>query len=164
MWLSNYKCPITVNCPITLFNYNFADYLAQNTATYAPIAFEKIVIVMIIIIYCYWYCYCCCYCYCYFTSFFFVYVIRGYEQYGNSGWSISVPSLPVPNYGWIGLAGWWRYTFALSGAAPSLRGWMFRKPKNPELYSHGTGGGYAEGDWDEKFQIIFQKHHSLQSH
>ena len=27
MQLSDYRCPITANCPITLSNYNFADYL-----------------------------------------------------------------------------------------------------------------------------------------
>ena len=30
-----------------LSDYNFADYLEQNTAVYAPITFEEIVIVMI---------------------------------------------------------------------------------------------------------------------
>ena len=34
------------NCPITLSDYNFADKLEQNTAVYAPIAFEETVIVM----------------------------------------------------------------------------------------------------------------------
>ena len=37
----------TANCPITLSDYNFADLLEQNTAAYAPITFEEIVIVMI---------------------------------------------------------------------------------------------------------------------
>ena len=41
------RCPITANCPITLSDYNFADLLEQNTAVYAPITFEEIVIVMI---------------------------------------------------------------------------------------------------------------------
>ena len=41
------NCPITANCPITLSHYNFADKLEQNTAVYAPITFEEIVIVMI---------------------------------------------------------------------------------------------------------------------
>ena len=38
---------ITANCPIKLSDYNFADKLEQNTADYAPITFEEIVIVMI---------------------------------------------------------------------------------------------------------------------
>ena len=37
------------NCPITLSDYNFADQLEPNTAVYAPITLEEIVIVMIII-------------------------------------------------------------------------------------------------------------------
>ena len=43
------KYLITANCLITLLavNYNFADYLVENTAAYAPIKFEEIVIVMI---------------------------------------------------------------------------------------------------------------------
>ena len=45
------NCPIiglrfTANCPITLCDYNFAE-LEQNTAVYAPITFEEIVIVII---------------------------------------------------------------------------------------------------------------------
>ena len=43
--LSDYRCLITANCPITLSDYNFADYLMQNTAVYAPITFEEIVMV-----------------------------------------------------------------------------------------------------------------------
>ena len=39
------NCPITANCPITLSDYSFADYLMQNTAVYAPITFEEIVMV-----------------------------------------------------------------------------------------------------------------------
>ena len=35
------------NCLITLSDYNFADWLEQNTAVYAPITFEEILIVMI---------------------------------------------------------------------------------------------------------------------
>ena len=38
------NCSITANCPITLSDYNFADYLEQDTA---PITFEEIIIVMI---------------------------------------------------------------------------------------------------------------------
>ena len=34
-------------CTITLSDYNFADYLENSTAAYAPINFEQIVIVMI---------------------------------------------------------------------------------------------------------------------
>ena len=41
------SCPITANCPITLFDNNFADSLEQDTAVYAPITFEDIVVVMI---------------------------------------------------------------------------------------------------------------------
>ena len=41
------NCPITANCPIEVSDYNFADKLEQNTAVYAPITFEEIVIVMI---------------------------------------------------------------------------------------------------------------------
>ena len=39
--------PITANCPVILSDYNFADWLEQNTAVYASITFEEIVIVMI---------------------------------------------------------------------------------------------------------------------
>ena len=48
--LSDYRCPITANSPITLSrpDYNFGDQLEQNTAVYhAPITFEEIVTVMI---------------------------------------------------------------------------------------------------------------------
>ena len=38
------NCLITANCPIARSGYIFAD---QNTAVYAPIIFEEIVIVMI---------------------------------------------------------------------------------------------------------------------
>ena len=41
MQLSDYKCPITANCPITTC------ILEQNRAVYAPITFEDIVTVMI---------------------------------------------------------------------------------------------------------------------
>jgi len=34
-------------------DYNFADWLVQNTAAYAPITFEEIVTVMISIVKCY---------------------------------------------------------------------------------------------------------------
>ena len=37
----------TANCPIAQSDYNFADSSVQNTAVYAPIKFEKIIIVMI---------------------------------------------------------------------------------------------------------------------
>ena len=50
MQLSDYRCPITANCPITLSDYNFTDQLVQNTVVYEPITFEEIVIIMIIII------------------------------------------------------------------------------------------------------------------
>ena len=45
--LSDYRCPIAANCPITLSDYNFADKLEQNTAVNATKTFEQIVIVMI---------------------------------------------------------------------------------------------------------------------
>ena len=48
--LSNYRCPITVNYPITLSNYNSTEWLVKNKAAAAPILFEEIVIVMIMII------------------------------------------------------------------------------------------------------------------
>ena len=32
--LSDYRCPITANCLITLSDYYFADQLVQNTAVY----------------------------------------------------------------------------------------------------------------------------------
>ena len=38
---------ITATFPITPSEYNFADQLEQNTAVFAPITFEEIVIVMI---------------------------------------------------------------------------------------------------------------------
>ena len=41
------NCPITANGLITLSDFTFADQLEQNTAVFAPITFEKIVIVMI---------------------------------------------------------------------------------------------------------------------
>ena len=49
MLMSDYRCLITANPLITMLavNYNFADYLVENTAVYAPITFEEIVIVMI---------------------------------------------------------------------------------------------------------------------
>ena len=103
------------------------------------------------------------YCYRCLTSLF-VYMIRGQEQYGTTGYTTCLPAQPVPYYGWIGPAGWWRCTYTLNSAASSLRGWMFRKAQTPELYSPGTGGGYADGDWHEKYQKTFQRHHSLQSH
>ena len=43
--MSNYRCPIAANFPITLSDYNFADQLEQNRAVYAPITLEEIVIV-----------------------------------------------------------------------------------------------------------------------
>ena len=47
--MSDYRCQSTANLLITLLavKYNFADYLVENTAVYAPIIFEEIVIVMI---------------------------------------------------------------------------------------------------------------------
>ena len=44
---SDYRCPITANCPIAPSNYNFAGELEQNTAVYASITFGEIVIVVI---------------------------------------------------------------------------------------------------------------------
>ena len=49
--MSNYRCPITANCLITLSDYNLAVYkLEQNTAVYAPTTFEEIVIMIDFII------------------------------------------------------------------------------------------------------------------
>ena len=48
--LSTYRCPVTVNYPITLSNYNSTERLVKNKAAAAPILFEEIVIVMIMII------------------------------------------------------------------------------------------------------------------
>ena len=45
--LSNYRCPITVNYPITLSNYNSTEWLVKNKAANAPITFEEILMVMI---------------------------------------------------------------------------------------------------------------------
>ena len=39
-------CPITPNCPITLFDNNFASKLDENSEVYKPITFEEILIVM----------------------------------------------------------------------------------------------------------------------
>ena len=39
--------PITVNCPITLFDYSSTECLMKNKAANAPITFEEIVMVMI---------------------------------------------------------------------------------------------------------------------
>ena len=45
--LFDYRCPITVNCPITLSDYNCTEWLVKNEAADAPITFEEIVMVMI---------------------------------------------------------------------------------------------------------------------
>ena len=45
--MSDYRCPITANCPITLSNYNSAEWLVKNKAANAPITFQEIVTVMI---------------------------------------------------------------------------------------------------------------------
>mgnify|MGYP000064297212 CR=1 FL=1 len=39
--------PITVNCPITLFDYSSTECLMKIKAANAPITFEEIVMVMI---------------------------------------------------------------------------------------------------------------------
>ena len=43
----DYRCSITANCPITLSDYNCAEWLVKNEAADAPITFEEIVMVMI---------------------------------------------------------------------------------------------------------------------
>ena len=48
--LSHYRCPITVDYPITLSNHNSTEWLVKNKAASAPILFEEIVIIMIMII------------------------------------------------------------------------------------------------------------------
>ena len=45
--LSDYRCPITANYAITLFDYNSTKWLVKNKAATAPITFEEIVMVMI---------------------------------------------------------------------------------------------------------------------
>ena len=39
--------PITVNCPIALFDYSSTECIMKNKAANAPTAFEEIVMVMI---------------------------------------------------------------------------------------------------------------------
>ena len=48
--LSHYRCPITVDYPITLSNHNSTEWLVKSKAATAPILFEEIVIIMIMII------------------------------------------------------------------------------------------------------------------
>ena len=45
--MSDYMCPITAKCPITLSDYNYTEWLMKNKAANAPITFEEIVMVMI---------------------------------------------------------------------------------------------------------------------
>ena len=49
-WLlhvSYYKCPISANCPSTVFDYKCKEWLIKNKAADAPVTFEEIVTVMI---------------------------------------------------------------------------------------------------------------------
>ena len=49
-WLlqvSDYRCPITANCPITPSDYNCTEWLVKYKTADAPITFEEIVMVMI---------------------------------------------------------------------------------------------------------------------
>ena len=45
--MSDYRCPITANCPITLSDFNFTEWLVKNEAANAPIGIEEFVMVMI---------------------------------------------------------------------------------------------------------------------
>ena len=45
--LSDYRCPITANCPITLSDFNFTEWLVKNEAANALIGIEEFVVVMI---------------------------------------------------------------------------------------------------------------------
>ena len=45
--LSDYRCPITANCQITLSNNNYTDWLVKIKAANVPITFEETVMVMI---------------------------------------------------------------------------------------------------------------------
>ena len=47
LYLSDYRCPITANCPITLSYYNCTEWLVKNEAANAPITFEEFVMVVI---------------------------------------------------------------------------------------------------------------------
>ena len=48
--LSDHRCLITANCPITLSNYSWSEWLVKNKAANAPITFEENAMVMISII------------------------------------------------------------------------------------------------------------------
>ena len=39
--LSDYRCPITVNCPITLCDFNCTEWLGKSKVANAPITFEE---------------------------------------------------------------------------------------------------------------------------
>ena len=45
--LSDHRCPITANCPITRSNYTCTEWLVKYKAADAPIKFEEIVTVII---------------------------------------------------------------------------------------------------------------------
>ena len=53
IWLSGlsmigcFNCPITVNCLITLSDYNYTEWLVKKKVANAPIKYEEIVMVMI---------------------------------------------------------------------------------------------------------------------
>ena len=40
--LSDYKCPITANCPTTLSDYSCTEWFLKNKAANAPIKFEEL--------------------------------------------------------------------------------------------------------------------------
>ena len=42
-----FNCPITSNCPITLFDYNCAECLVKNEAANTLITFEEFVMIVI---------------------------------------------------------------------------------------------------------------------
>ena len=47
IWLAQATVRLQVSDYLQLSNYNFADWLVQNTAIYAPITFEEIVMIVI---------------------------------------------------------------------------------------------------------------------
>ena len=45
--LSDYRCPTTANCPITLYDYDCKECLVKNEAANTPLIFEKFIMVII---------------------------------------------------------------------------------------------------------------------
>ena len=45
--MSDYRCPITANYPMTMSDYSAREWLVKNKAANAPITVEEIVMVMI---------------------------------------------------------------------------------------------------------------------